>query len=263
MNIYIIFGLAIILLIILYFIHITFFKSKVSFNSIDDIQFFGNKPNNGKLYYKGDLLGFGRNIYNGMSIGYVLYLTSPENNVNHRRNIFAIYDSQINKPNDECIENIDNYNLPTRVQSINGNNTPGIFASSYLDKNGSTLQVGFQLVDGTIEYAVVDNIPYNKINVINYNIGDKYIEIYIDGKLAITKQFRKQIDYNILQQTNTNIVSGYCEGFNGYLYNLVLWNKKLDMNQLSKYVASSKIGYKNIVQTTNAYGLEIIPCSSS
>ena len=263
MNIYVIFGIAIILFILSYFIYISFFKRNISFNSINDIQFFGNKPNNGKLYYKGDLLGFGRNISKELSIGYVLYLTSPENNVNHRRNIFTIYDSQINKSSNGCRENMDNYNLPTRIKSINGNNIPGIFASSYLDVNGSTLQVGFQLVDGTIEYAVIDNIPYNKINVINYNIGDKYIEIYIDGKLAITKQFRKQIDYNVLQQSNTKIVSGYCEGFNGYLYNLVLWNKKLDINQLSKYVISSKIGYKNIVKKTNAYGLEVMPCSSS
>jgi hypothetical protein len=254
MNLYVIAGIIFIVLVLLYVIYLLFFKSSTSFDGIKDLRLLTEKPMSGRVQYKGDLQAFGSNINNRMVVGFVLYLVSPENNINNRRNIFSIYDKQVPTPmpGSGCKERVNNYSTPGDAAEF-----PGV----YLLEDGSTIQFVFQMEDGSTQMVTFPNFPYNKISVVNLFMDRKYVDIYLDGELAKTHQFTKTLDFRTIRKASASFVSGYCEGFSGYLYNVELWNKFLNKKQLLDYVTYSKTSYEAAAKSSNISGNEIIPCA--
>jgi hypothetical protein len=256
MNIYVIAGIIFIILVILYVIYLLFFTTSTSFEGVKDLQLLTDKPLNGNVQYRGDLQGYGSNINNSMSMGFVLYLVSPESNIGNRRNIFSIYDKKVVTPtpgSNTCQTDINNYITPGDA---------GEFPGVYLDADGSTIQFVFKMSDGSTQIATYENIPYNKICVLNIFMGDKHIDIYLDGELAKTHQFTKSLDYRSIKKSSANLITGFCGGFSGYLYNIAMWSRFLRKEQIQEFVAHCKKGYETAAKSSNITGNEVIPCAN-
>lgn len=254
-GIYTIAGIIFIILVLLYVFYLLAFKPSTSFAGIEDLKLLTEKPINGKIQYKADLMAFGSNINRSMSMGFVLYLVSPESNINQRRNIFSIYDKKVNVPipGSACKEAMTAYNTPSDASEF-----PGV----YLDDDGSTLQFVFQTESGNPQIMTYKGAPYNKICVVNLFMSRRHVDLFIDGELAKTHQFTENLDYDCIKKSSTNLICGYCDGFSGYLYNIQLWNKSLTQKQLQDYVVHSKSSYEKAAKSSKISGNEVIPCAN-
>lgn len=254
-NIYVIAGIIFIILVLLYVIYLLFFTTSTSFEGIKDIQLLTDRPMNGSVQYRGDLQGYGSYINNEMSMGFVLYLVSPESNIGNRRNIFSVYNKKVvtPTPGSTCQEDINNYKTPGDA---------GEFPGVYLDTDGSTIQFVFKMSDGSTQIASYENMPYNKISVLNIYVGSRHLDIYLDGELAKTHQFTKPLDFTSIKKSSSNLITGFCEGFSGYLYNIAFWNRSLRKEQIADFVAHCKKGYETAAKSANITGNEVIPCAN-
>jgi hypothetical protein len=171
---------------------------------------------------------------NGLETTYIFWLTIDESNMNI--------------PNHNSLND---WQHIFSVRNSNNQEYPGV----YLSKTTNVLLFYFNLDNVlTIE---IDNIPFNEPIHVSIVIQDKYIEIYINSKLIVSKQKNGEIskltkeimaefkDMQIGQYNNKQTINGQIKDL--YNYNRALTHKDIESHYMSILVVSK--GYINYIMS--------------
>jgi uncharacterized protein YpmS len=154
------------------------------------------------------------NKSNGMELTWSVWLTidSVKNS--------PTYNHVFNKGNDD-------YDTTTGVATVN--NAPGVYLKN--DSGSPVLRVYMDAVERNDVYVDIQNIPLKKWFHLAVRIKNNIMDIYINGSVA-----QRHVFTSVPKQNYNDVLVGKNGGFNGYLSNLLYYDRALNVYEINNII---------------------------
>lgn len=107
------------------------------------------------------------------------------------------------------------------------NNAPGL----YLDEEKNKLHVIMSTFENIKEEIEIDNIPMHKWFNVVIRVKNKYLDVYINGNIAVRKELS-----SVPKQNYGNVVVNMNNGFSGKLSSLRYFNRALTGTEINNLI---------------------------
>lgn len=277
MNRYYTFTILVLVVIILYALYKLYVYYTNSYSSSNSRILFREKPLEGGTYLMELLDGF--NVNDKLTIGFLIAPMSPEFKYNEIKHIFSLTSGSFELPatitagtkieRNNMIDIVHNQTPLNQTQQTCENllliDNPEVksynfILSSYISEDAKSIVFNVS-TDGERESITNYDIRYGEPQIYMVEIDGLALNIYVNGKLADSKNLKNRVAFDALGKNNLSIVKGICDGFYGYIYHLQTWPYLLEQNDKEKFSKNILKKYQSTIESDTQNSYPMVKCS--